>query len=139
MKTVLSVLFFTACTAFAHDFPEPELDFPGARLVARTAWITPPSTKEEARLRLEWRDPQRGATEPPGKFKVVLWMPEMGHGSAPTRLQRVLDQSGKQIPGAYDVTNMYFTMDGTWEVRVQLTTPTGTETKSFPVDPAGTR
>lgn len=134
MKSALSFLLFFTCTAFAHDFPEPELDFAGANLVARTAWITPPTTKEEARLRIEWRDPKRGATEPAGKFKVVLWMPDMGHGSAPTKLQRVLDQTGKQIPGAYDVTNMHFTMRGMWEVRVELTTPQGKETQLFNVE-----
>ena len=134
MKTALSFLLFLTCTAFAHDFPEPELGFAGAQLSARTAWITPPSTREEARMRIEWRDPKRGAVEPPGKFKIVLWMPDMGHGSAPTKLQRVLDQTGKHIPGAFDVTNMHFTMRGTWEVRVVLTTATESETQQFTVE-----
>ncbi len=37
MKTAFAFLLLFTCHAFAFDFPEPELDFPIAKLNARTA------------------------------------------------------------------------------------------------------
>ncbi len=133
MKFALAFVLSIACNAFALDVPAPTLEFPGAQLSAQTVWMTAPSVGQESRLRIEWRDRAQTVVEPGGKFKVVLFMPDMGHGSAPTRLQRVLDGAGKQIPGVFDVTNMHFTMRGLWEVRVTLTTPAGMETKTFEI------
>lgn len=66
------------------------------------------------------------------KVEVVLWMPSMGHGSAPTQIQRVLDSNGDLLTGVYNVRNVYFTMGGDWEVRVVLTNNEGLkETQSF--------
>lgn len=44
---------------------------------------------------------------------VVLWMPSMGHGSAPVQIQ-------KEADGIYHITNIYFVMPGEWEIRVTL-------------------
>ncbi len=48
---------------------------------------------------------------------VLLWMPSMGHGSAPVKL----DKLG---PAQFRVTNVYFIMPGDWEIRLSLKTPT---------------
>jgi hypothetical protein len=47
-----------------------------------------------------------------GELSVVLWMPSMGHGSAPVQVKR-LDV------GTYQATNIFFTMKGNWEIRFQ--------------------
>ncbi|MGZ3690492.1 MAG: FixH family protein [Pseudobdellovibrio sp.] len=47
-------------------------------------------------------------------MSVVLWMPEMGHGSSPVKLE--LFGLNK-----YKVTQAYFIMPGTWEVRLSFT------------------
>ena len=70
----------------------------------------------------------------PGHFKVALWMPDMGHGSAPTQIARVLGSDGAPLPGVFDVTNLYFTMGGHWDVSVTVLLPNGKEeTRALPV------
>jgi hypothetical protein len=44
---------------------------------------------------------------------VQLFMPSMGHGSSPTHVQ-------KTSVGIYQVTNVFFSMPGNWDLRVQL-------------------
>lgn len=56
---------------------------------------------------------------------VVLWMPDMGHGSAPTQISRVIDANGNIVPGRYLVRNIYFVMGGAWDVQVILTDKNG--------------
>ena len=57
-----------------------------------------------------------------------LWMPDMGHGSSPTRLVPV-------GTGCTRVERMNYLMEGTWEVRVTLT-DNDTGTLSFDVERA---
>ena len=45
--------------------------------------------------------------------QVVLWMPAMGHGSSPTKVDR-LDT------GTYRVSNVFFVMPGEWEMKFQV-------------------
>ena len=47
--------------------------------------------------------------------EVNLFMPSMGHGSAPTSVIEI-------TPGTYRVTNLFFMMPGVWEIRFQLKT-----------------
>lgn len=42
-----------------------------------------------------------------------LWMPDMGHGSSPTRLTEM-------TPGCTKVERINFLMEGAWEIRVTL-------------------
>ncbi len=44
---------------------------------------------------------------------LVLWMPSMGHGSVPTKVQR-LDI------GTYRASDVFFIMPGEWELRFQF-------------------
>lgn len=48
-----------------------------------------------------------------GELKVVLWMPDMGHGSSPIKLEKI-------GVGTYRASNAFFSMPGTWEIRFQL-------------------
>ena len=45
--------------------------------------------------------------------KVILWMPSMGHGSSPVKVQKINS-------GLYQATQVYFIMPGDWEIRIQL-------------------
>ncbi len=47
-----------------------------------------------------------------GDVAVVLWMPSMGHGSSPVRVEKV-------DIGTYRATRVFFTMPGDWEIRIQ--------------------
>lgn len=44
---------------------------------------------------------------------VLLWMPSMGHGSSPTKTEK-LDV------GTYRTSNVFFVMPGDWEIRFQV-------------------
>lgn len=54
-------------------------------------------------------DAESNETEP---MKIVLWMPSMGHGSAPVKI-------AKLSIGVYRATNVFFSMKGDWEIRFQ--------------------
>jgi len=49
----------------------------------------------------------------PGTVAVVLWMPSMGHGSVPVTVTQ-LDV------GTYSASNVFFTMQGDWQIIIQL-------------------
>jgi YtkA-like len=44
---------------------------------------------------------------------VFLWMPSMGHGSAPVKIKKLGD-------GEYEVSEVQFIMGGKWEIKFQL-------------------
>ena len=106
------------------------LSFQGGALVAHAAWETGPRSPQESVLRLEWRT-GAGVPADAGEVRVALFMPDMGHGSAPTRVEAVSDGAGRRLPGVVRVRNMYFTMGGLWEVRVTLRSAGVAETQSF--------
>lgn len=51
--------------------------------------------------------------DPASPPDVFLWMPDMGHGSIPVRIERV-------DVGTYRVSHVLFVMAGKWEIHVQL-------------------
>ena len=115
-----------------------ELSFAKGSILACAGWVQGPRSPQESVLRIEWQNADGLPQDPTGSFKVTLWMPSMGHGSAPTQIQRALNEAGEPIAAVYDVRNMYFTMGGQWEVRVGLKFPNGaTETQAFAVEIAG--
>ena len=52
-------------------------------------------------------------TDPALAPAVVLWMPEMGHGSSPTSISH-LDT------GTYRASDVFFVMPGHWQIKFQL-------------------
>lgn len=49
----------------------------------------------------------------PKQLFVFLWMPAMGHGSAPVKLRKI-------GAGEYEISEVQFIMGGKWEVKFQL-------------------
>ncbi len=47
------------------------------------------------------------------ELQSLLWMPSMGHGSAPVRIEKIDSNT-------YRIYDMYFVMSGDWEVRIFL-------------------
>ena len=112
------------------------LVFADGAIHAHCTWVKGPlESPEESFLRVDWKSGvDHTAIEPPGAFKVALFMPDMGHGTAPTQIQRILDDQGRAVLGAYQVSNIFFTMKGDWLVNVTLKSPDGKEeTKAFKV------
>ncbi len=105
-------------------------------LHAHLSWVKAPVGRgEESQMRLDWYDGStHNRVEPGLPFEVVLWMPSMGHGSAPTKIDPVANDQGQAVPGAYLVSRMYFVMPGDWDIRVNLTHRNGRkETKAWSI------
>jgi hypothetical protein len=89
-----------------------ELSFASLGASARLKWLDGPHSPNESKLAVEIVGADADSVE------VVLWMPEMGHGSADT----VVTRAGTT---KFEVTDIYFIMSGLWELQVRLKTPDG--------------
>lgn len=134
MKILLSLALLFSVNAFAHQHEQAPLVFAEGALEAHLSWIQGPRTPDVSEMKIEWKSGvDKAPIEPPGPVKVVLWMPMHGHGSSPTAIEKL----GQEV-GVYKVSNMYFTMGGSWEVRVNLKYSNGREeTLALPVEIKG--
>ncbi len=131
MKNIFLILCFTlfSMTAFSDT-----IVFRSFAVKALTSWEVKPSTPaKEAVMRVQFEDERGLPVEIDSNFSVELFMPQMGHGSGPTALERVLDSHDDIIPGLYRVKNMWFIMNGMWEVRMMMGEGSKTETQVFQV------
>lgn len=81
--------------------------FQNSQTCLKAEWKAPPSSTEPGEL---------SVTLTPTPFlslSALLWMPSMGHGSAPVQVIPLED-------GKYKIKKMYFIMPGDWEVRLFL-------------------
>lgn len=101
---------------------------------ANLHWDQGPVVGQESRLRIDWKNAHQVPVVAPGAFTVTPFMPEMGHGTAPVKIQPVLDANGQPIVGSYEVTSMYLVMGGAWEIRVGLTVGSYSETETLQID-----
>lgn len=122
-----------------HAPLKSHLAYKNNTLHLHTELAAEPKLGEEAFLKIETRNAiDHSIAEINDAIEVVLWMPSMGHGSAPTRLARVLDASGNPVPGQYLARNLHFIMAGIWDVRITLTDAHGKqETQKFTVELEG--
>jgi hypothetical protein len=94
-----------------HTF-DHELAYASLGTSARLKWLDGPNSPNESKLTIEVAGNAAESVE------VVLWMPDMGHGSADT----VVTRTGATT---FEVTDIYFIMSGLWEVQVRLKTTDG--------------
>ena len=113
MKIIGILLALWTFPAFAET-----LTFQNGTILADSQWQQGPQVSKESILLISWRDSAGQPLTP--SFRVILWMPDMGHGSAPTKIFPL------NTPGAFQVKKMFFTMPGEWEVKVELALPNGT-------------
>lgn len=145
MKAIANSIAFAGALfighlAWAHEVHDHRslavhLSYKQNTLHLHARFPTAPFVNQESLLILEAQDAK---THKPLDLKdnieVVLWMPSMRHGSAPTQVERAVDANGNLLLGAFNVRNVYFIMGGEWEVRVTLIDAQGAqETKSFNV------
>lgn len=96
-----------------------EITFPKLALCLNWVWEKKPSSFKDLGIivfktyKLNVYDQTPVEVDPIQTPKVVLWMPEMFHGSAETKIVR-LDQ------GTYRVTNMSFYMPGVWDIQFEI-------------------
>lgn len=143
--TFITLGFFAPSSVKAHGTAHPaqpehstgyHLAYKNDTLHLHANFVNSPVVGKESFLQIQAMNPSLHApSDLADKVEVILWMPHMGHGSAPTLIEKAIDQQGQVIPGGYTVRKMYFVMAGTWEVRVTLTDDQGhSETQSFNID-----
>jgi hypothetical protein len=112
-------LHLSKATARRSD-PSCDFYFKSKDLCASLEWIKKPTALSEAEFRLKFWNTQTGSPQgpfvaPPGDLRVSLWMPAMGHGTAPVTMTHDKDQSG-----IVQVSHASFSMKGDWEIWVSL-------------------
>jgi hypothetical protein len=129
--TLISSIFMLLATFSASAAAtEQHLTFANNTIHAHFNWTVGPQAESESMMLVSFKT---GTDHKPldikSKLSVILFMPDMGHGSSPTKVEKV--------PGTFDykVSKMYFTMPGKWEVRVTLKNEDGTkETQTFSIN-----
>jgi hypothetical protein len=101
------------------------LQFSKHGLCAQLVWDGALSDESPASFTLRFWNPEIATASGPyvSPVEVVfakLWMPSMGHGSAPVTLVSARGAGGEIIPGVYMGSNVNFIMPGAWQVKVQL-------------------
>lgn len=75
-------------------------------------WLSPVNSADEAHALLIVK--KNGVVvDLPEQIQIFLWMPTMGHGSSPITIKKI-------GTGLYDLSQVYFIMDGFWQLRVQI-------------------
>ncbi len=144
---IFPFLFFSSIV-FAHDSHEhtPEAK-PAYHLAFRNNTVhlhidfeNTPAVGSESFLKIQARNGEdHSILNLTDTVDVELSMADMGHGSAPTQVERSLDAQGNSVPGLFRVRNVYFVMGGDWDVRETLTDKNGVaETRSFSINFAET-
>lgn len=118
-------LFGIILTLFATlSFAETTFQMDEGRLVGTLEWTQGPIVADASRFDLSFSSSSLDLTK--HSVRVDLWMPSMGHGSAPVTLTKVSRSATKL---ELDVTDVYFVMPGDWQVRVFVDLDNGTTLK----------
>lgn len=126
--TLAAAVAITACERHKHPAdPPPDnkptdacaLTLPSLNVCVQVDWQQGPTDKGASSMQMRFVGPidDSNPVDPvdaPALPFVKLWMPDMDHGS---HVQAKVERIG---PGLYQVSNLVFTMDGAWEVRIQL-------------------
>lgn len=77
-------------------------------------WETRPTANDMGSFVLELyrRDDRSQFVNLTNTLEVVLWMPDMGHGSSGVTVEKL-------APGQYRVTRVFFIMGGDWEIQLK--------------------
>lgn len=82
-------------------------------LCASYSWRKAPTEQDFGSFALSFFKKDGTAADPQMTLKIVIWMPDMGHGSSPVKIT-------KKAVGSYVVDNVFFSMHGDWQIRFQL-------------------
>lgn len=142
MKQILlaTTMVLASLFAFANpghgsdhgDGPDGHLVFAASGYHAHLFWEQGPQEGAESILRIEFMNPNTHLpTAIPFDVAVKLFMPSMGHGSSPTKTEKVVDENGQELAGVYRVSKVHFLMAGDWELRVTIKNETQSETQAY--------
>lgn len=104
--------------AKVHDGAECVTQFQGSGHCVELTWEKAPTEGTYGIFTLKiWRPSELDKTpvliDLPENPKVILWMPSMGHGSSPVTVEKI-------DVGSYRVSQVFFTMGGDWEIRIEI-------------------
>lgn len=105
--------------------PTFEVYFREGKLKAFVTYTKRPHVLEEAIMLIYFTDSETGEPIDLGRQLpyVSLFMANenyINQGSLDTKSERLKDDQGKTIKGAYKVSNVYFLMGGPWEVQIAI-------------------
>lgn len=107
-------LFMASATAWANPIPNYDLSFAGGKYHAYIYWTDGPNLRTQSSFQVRWLDEKFEAIEAPGQFEIELSMPAHGHPGSPVSI------TGTEFLGVYNVTDVYFSMSGDWQVLVNV-------------------
>ena len=91
-----------------------DFQFVTLQLCGHIQWMAEPQIGDDSPFALSFiRLSDEAASELPGNLRVQLWMPSMGHGSAPVKIS-------KTGVGSFEIRNVQFLMAGEWEIRFSV-------------------
>ena len=86
----------------------------GEQLKIQPFWREGPFVLNQSRLLIVVTDFEGVPVSPELELKVMLWMPDMGHGSFPVDVVEIDE-------GVFEAKEIFFTMPGYWDIHFQLT------------------
>lgn len=120
---VLWTALFTPAQA-ATENPPCSIPFKKVALCGELMWtIAPkksemPTEKDKAEFTLRlFQEGNKSAFQAGDTLSAKLFMPSMGHGSLPTHVE---EESGSKGVRNFRVKDVYFSMPGKWEIRLDL-------------------
>ena len=138
MKQVLLAVMMMVASLYAFANPDHgakaagHLVFAASGYHAHLFWEQGPQEGSESILRIEFMNPNtHQPTAIPFDVSVKLFMPSMGHGSSPTKTEKVIDENGEELAGVYRVRKVNSLMAGDWELRVTIKNETQSETHAY--------
>lgn len=92
-----------------------DVAFAQSQLCADLKWERRPTEQDMGSFVLEFHNPDDSSqfVDLTQNLDVKLWMPSMGHGSSPVKIEKV-------GPGQYRVSEVFFVMRGDWEIQFKL-------------------
>jgi hypothetical protein len=104
------ISMFLGFSAFAEDHTPNFCSVKNENVCAHLGHFTGLTSSTEAQFMFHASTPNN---EQMTDLKLDLWMPDMGHGSAPLKFEEM-------DVNLYKVTNAYFMMSGEWLVRASF-------------------
>lgn len=105
----------------------PVFIFKELGLTASLEWVKMQTDDEHGEFVLRFWDSATGSrtgpyVTPEDPIYTYLWMKmgQMDHGAGPIRTEVFKDEEGKEVPGVFRCTGVFFTMNGKWQIHVRL-------------------
>lgn len=114
MKRLAALMFVSLFLVTGHAIANScGMYFKTEKLCLTQKWDEVPSKTTAGKMTLTFEDSEGRKISPVHTPFVLLWMPSMGHGSAPVTMTLIED-------GVYSVTNVRFIMGGPWDIHYQI-------------------